>query len=79
MPRSVHSEAYRVFCSMLVESREEAGLTQTVLAERLGRPQSFVSKYEAGERRLDVIEFLEIAQALHLDVHGFIDALLPRL
>ena len=37
------------------------------LAERLSRPQSFVSKYETGERRLDVVEFLEVAEALRLD------------
>lgn len=43
------------------------GLTQVQLARRLQRPQSFVSKYERGERRLDVIEFLEVAHALGAD------------
>jgi transcriptional regulator with XRE-family HTH domain len=45
----------------------ERGLTQADVAERLGRPQSFVSKYERGERRLDLVEFLSIADALSLD------------
>lgn len=44
--------------------REEAGLRQTELAERLGRPQSFVSKYEAGERRLDLVELKGICTVL---------------
>ena len=52
---------------MLANARLEAGFTQVGLAERLGRPQSFVSKFERGERRLDVVEFLEIAHALRLD------------
>jgi len=58
-----------------VQARKDAGLTQQELAMRLGRPQSFVSKTERGERRLDVIEFLEVAQALNLDVPRFLDTL----
>lgn len=53
------------FCQ-LTASRN-AGLTQVALAKKLGRPQSFVSKFERGKRRLDVIEFLEVARALSLD------------
>jgi transcriptional regulator with XRE-family HTH domain len=53
--------------SLLTTAREKAGLTQQQLAERLGRPQSFVAKYEGGERRIDVIEFLAIAHALEFD------------
>lgn len=60
---------------MLVNSRKEAGLTQQALAENLKRPQSFVAKYEGGERRLDVIELQEIAQALKVDVSSFLKAL----
>jgi transcriptional regulator with XRE-family HTH domain len=41
-----------------------AQLTQVQVAERLGRPQSFVSKYESGERQLDVVEFVEVCEAL---------------
>lgn len=48
-------------------ARKIAGLTQAELAARLGRPQSFVSKYKRGERRLDVIEFLEVAKAVGVD------------
>ena len=45
-------------------AREKAGLTQTELAERLRRHQSFVAKYEGGERRLEVIEFVQICRAI---------------
>jgi transcriptional regulator with XRE-family HTH domain len=49
---------------VLRELRAEAGLTQAQLAERLRRPQSYVSKYETGERRLDLIELEEVANAV---------------
>lgn len=47
--------------------RKAAEITQVELAERLGKPQSFVSKVERGERRLDVIEFCQFADALGRD------------
>lgn len=46
-------------------------MTQTQVADRLGKPQSFVSKYERGERRLDFTEFLELAEVLSIDVSQF--------
>jgi transcriptional regulator with XRE-family HTH domain len=52
---------------LLAEARAQAGLTQVQLAERLRRPQSFVAKYEGGERRIDVVEFCDIASALGVD------------
>lgn len=51
----------------LIEARREAGLTQDELAEKLGRKQAYVSKYELGQRNLDVIEFLMITQAIGTD------------
>ena len=60
--------------SLLAEGRVAAGLTQVALAERLQRPQSFVSKYEGGERRLDVVEFIEVTQAIGCDPAGIIAA-----
>ena len=56
--------------------RLAAGLTQAEVAGRLKRPQSFVSKYETGERRLDVVEFLEVAAALAADPGDLIANLL---
>ena len=52
---------------MLLQVRKEAGLTQSEVAARLCRPQSFVAKYEAGERQLSVVEFLFVADALETD------------
>lgn len=55
---------YSTFTKSLVDARLEAGLTQSEVSSRLAKPQSYVSKYESGERRLDVIEFLEICHAI---------------
>ncbi len=52
---------------ILITARKEKGLTQRDLALRLSKPQSFVSKYERHERRLDVIEFVKIARAIGVD------------
>ena len=52
---------------LLIAARETAGLTQQQLADRLDKPQSFVAKYEGGERRIDLIEFIAIARALQFD------------
>ena len=64
MKKSVHSEPYSVFAALLVSARKRAGMRQIELAQKLNKPQSFVSKFECGERRLDVIEFLIIMDAL---------------
>ncbi len=66
MTQSVFTDRYKQFRLLLVEAREKAGLSQAQLAGKLSRPQSFVSKYECGERRLDVIEFEQIAHALEV-------------
>lgn len=67
MPKSIHREAYKRLCALLISHRKEAGLSQYDLATRLNRPQSFVAKIEIGERRIDVLEFLDIARALGAD------------
>ena len=67
MTESVFSEAYARFRELLIEARLGSDLTQEDVAERLNKPQSFISKYERGERRLDVIEFLHVARALELN------------
>ncbi|MDO8900749.1 MAG: helix-turn-helix transcriptional regulator [Phenylobacterium sp.] len=67
MPGNLYTEAYSAFVGLLRDARVAAGLTQEELANRLGRPQSFVSKSERRERRIDVVEFIEIARALGLD------------
>ena len=64
MPRPQHADRYKALCALLKDIRNKRGLTQATVAERLAKPQSFVAKYESGERRLDVIEFLDVAAAL---------------
>lgn len=73
--KSLRSTAHRALCALLVKAREDAGLTQIDVAKRLGKPQSFVSKYEGGERRLDVVEFLKVAKALDADPPALVRAL----
>lgn len=75
MTRSIFTNRYQRFRSLLIKARTEAGLTQADLAKRLARPQSFVSKYERGERRLDVIEFLDVAAAIGKEPGYFLKAL----
>lgn len=67
--------AYLRFRTLLVDARNGLGLTQAELASRMGRPQSFVSKYESGERRLDVLEFLEVADLLKIQLPHFLTEL----
>jgi transcriptional regulator with XRE-family HTH domain len=65
--KSVHSAEQQLLRELLLAARDKSGLTQQKLAKRLGKPQSFVAKYEGGERRLDVIEFIMIARATGAD------------
>jgi len=69
--KSVFTKKYDQFRQLLIQARKAAGMTQLELAAKLSRPQSFVSKFERGERRLDVIEFLDIARALGFDPAHF--------
>jgi transcriptional regulator with XRE-family HTH domain len=74
--KSVHSSDQAAFCELMVGARMAAGVSQHALALRLKNPQSFVAKYEGGERRLDVVEFVAIARALGADPLKLLTALL---
>ena len=67
MEKSLKSAEYQRLVGLLVAARHRAGIRQQALAKKLGKPQSFVAKFEGGERRLDVIEFITIAKALGAD------------
>jgi transcriptional regulator with XRE-family HTH domain len=67
MEKSLKSAEYQRLIEFLVATRHKAGIRQQALAKKLGKPQSFVAKFEGGERRLDVIEFITIAKALGAD------------
>ena len=66
---TIHNTRYQSLLTLLLEARAKAGLTQKELATKLGRPQSFVSKTENAERRLDVIEFIDVCRGLDADPH----------
>ncbi|WP_185715769.1 MULTISPECIES: helix-turn-helix domain-containing protein [unclassified Burkholderia] len=62
--KSTNTPQYRALLDRLIAARKASGLSQADLAARLGRPQSFIAKIEIGERRIDVVEFLELARIL---------------
>lgn len=64
MTRSVFGASYARLREILVAARRKSGLTQVDVAAKLHRPQSFVSKVESGERRLDVVELIQFAEAV---------------
>jgi transcriptional regulator with XRE-family HTH domain len=73
--KSLYTDRQTRLLAALVSHRKAAGLTQTRLAETLKKPQSYVAKYERGERRLDVIEFLDIAAALGVEPADLLEAI----
>jgi len=76
--KSVHSPEQQLLRELL-GARVKAGLTQQKLAKRIGTHQSFVAKYEGGERRLDVIEFITIARAIGADPLRLLRGLLQKI
>ena len=79
MPKSLYSLEHEQLARLLRSLRVRADLTQTELAARLDHPQSYVSKYEAGQRRLDLVELRALGEALGISltriVQEFDDAL----
>lgn len=71
MAKSVYSQEYQVFLEQLRVAREEAGLTQRQVAQRLGRSQSFVAKCEQGHNRVDVAQLVEFCRALGVPLLDF--------
>jgi transcriptional regulator with XRE-family HTH domain len=71
MSKSIFSDWQECLQKLLRETREKAGLTQAQLAKRLGRRQTFVSKYELGERRLDLVEMVLICKAMKIPFGKF--------
>jgi transcriptional regulator with XRE-family HTH domain len=73
--KSAFTRKHETLRLLLIQARKEAKLTQVQLAKKLARPQSFVSKFERGERRLDVIEFLDVTSAIGIDPVRFLQTL----
>lgn len=79
MEKSIHSRHQRKLQELLRQVRREANLRQVDLAQKLGEPQSFVSKYENGERRLDILEIREVCMAIGIPLEEFARRLEGRL
>ncbi len=75
----VPQKEYRAVGTVLVTARERAGLTQAQLAKRLAKPQSFVSSYERGQRRIDLLELVRIAHVLDADPRKLYSAILKAM
>ncbi len=67
MSKTLRSTRHEALIALIVKTRKRAGLTQTEVAKRLRQYQSYVARIESGQRRIDVVEFLEIAEAIGLD------------
>ena len=74
MEKTIHSRGQARLTKMLREAREGARLRQADVARRLGQPQSFVSKYESGERQLDILELRQVCSALNISLVDFVKA-----
>lgn len=79
MAKSIHSQVYRDLVAGLAQARGAAGLTQQALADRLGRPQSYVAKVGGFERRLDVVEFLAMAREIGVDPVPMVETAWQRI
>ena len=78
MPSSLRSPQQQKLREVLIRARRDAKVTQAVLAARMKRPQSFVAKYELGERRVDVVDFVDVAKALGHDPAELLNAYLAE-
>ena len=72
MSKSVYTQEYKEIIKRLKKGRMEAGLAQQAVADKLGKPQSYISKIESGERRLDVAEIKKFAVIYKKNVNFFI-------
>lgn len=75
MDKSIHSKHYKIALSLLKKAREEAGLSQVQLADKLNTTQTFISKCERGERRIDLIEARSFCVAIGVSFSTFIEKL----
>lgn len=76
--KTLRSNEHAVFRALMIETRKKAGLTQAQLAKQLRKPQSFVAKYEGGERRIDVVEFLAVIRAMGAEPLTILRSLIHR-
>lgn len=78
MPKTIHSERHQRLAELLAEKRKAAGLTQAAVAHAMGRHQPFIANIENGDRRVDLVELIDLAEIIGFDVHAVIDELQRR-
>lgn len=79
MEKTIYTNEYAIVLELLREIREEAGVTQVELADLLGQSQSFVSKVERGDRRLDIVQLRTICWTLGTSLPDFVDRMERRV
>jgi transcriptional regulator with XRE-family HTH domain len=79
MPKTIFTGANLVVVNVLKEERLRAGLKQSELAERIGKDQSWISLVEGSQRRIDVVEFIELANALDVDPSVLLRAIIAKM
>jgi transcriptional regulator with XRE-family HTH domain len=79
MPKTVFGGAHAKLVEVIVAKRKAADLTQTDLAQKIGKDQTFISLIERGQRRVDIIEFVALARALKLEPQRLFAEVLEKL
>ncbi|MHA3794819.1 helix-turn-helix domain-containing protein [Rhizorhabdus wittichii] len=79
MPKTIFTGANLVVVEALKAERLKAGLKQSELAERIGKDQSWISLVEGSQRRVDVVEFIQLAEALDVDPTALLGEIVARL
>ena len=75
MPETIRSPRQLLLVQRIIEARKKAGLTQAELAARFGRHQPFIANIESGQRRVDLVELIDLADVIGLDLHRIIEEL----
>ncbi|CAI2934338.1 MULTISPECIES: helix-turn-helix domain-containing protein [Aminobacter] len=76
MLATLGTNRHKALIVLLIKKREAAGFTQTELATKLGQYQSFVARLESGQRRVDVVEFIQLAEILGFDASAAVETLM---
>lgn len=72
MGRTIRTKEYAVFIERMIKARKEAGLRQIDVAKKMRRPQSYISRVESGEYRLDILEVKKFAKLYNKEIHYFV-------
>jgi len=75
MAKTIHSARLRRLTEILTERRKEAGLTQADVARAMGRHQPFIANIESGQRRIDIVELMQLAEIMELNLHEVLEEL----